>query len=116
MFQQMSQGGGGGSMKEWKLAGELTGMATYPNGISIPSDAQEIFVLCKNIYSQVVAKNFPTCGLSSEVMYATDGFYIASNVNWAVNYDLYNTVVVPRGSVVNGANEVSTLVTKVYYR
>ena len=103
-------------MEEWKLAGELTGIATYPDGISIPSDAQEIFVLCKNMYSQVVAKNFPTCALSSKVMYATDGFYINSNINWVVNYDLYNTVVVPRNSVVNGASEVSTLVTKVYYR
>ena len=116
MFQEMLQGGGGGSMKEWKLAGELTGMSTYPNGISNPSDAQEIFVLCKNIYSQVVAKNFPTCGLSSEVMYVSDGFYITSNVNWAVSYELYNIVVVPRASVVNGVDEVSTLVTKVYYR
>lgn len=116
MFQQMLQGGGGGSMKEWKLAGELTGIATYPNGISIPSDAQEIFVLCINRYSQVVSKNFPTCVLSSEVMYTTDGFYINSNVNWIVNYDLYKTVVVPRGSIINTVDEISTLVTKVYYR
>ena len=116
MFQKMLQGGGGGSMKEWKLAGELTGMSTYPNGISIPSDAQEIFVLCKNRYSQVISKNFPTCALSSEVMYASDGFYISSTNNWSVGYHLYNTVVVPRGSLVNGVDEISTLVTKVYYR
>lgn len=100
------------NLVDWKLAGQVTG-TSY---ITIPSDAQEIFLVTEESNEQQYTKYMLVKALKS-MHYCYNGYYIGSSNNAGCAWQYVNSNGIRCVNCTrNGTTHTSTTITYLYYR
>ena len=110
-IDEVAQGGGGGGVGDWTLAGSATGNTP----IAIPAGAKELaFAFEYNNDGNTFI--IPVIELSSTAKKFITGYYSSSSVNGSFIVSATDTEVAMDGYTTNGTNHLSSVNVKMYYR